>query len=164
MSEDEDILQRLQARRAALEAEIRDVDVAITVVSRTLGTPAPEPSSAVQAPTAEGRPTMGGIPPDAFFRMSIADAAKKYLAMVKRKQSIQAIADALEQGGMAHTSKRFYGTVLTALRRQEAQVGDIVKVGRGIWGLAEWYPNRKRRAPVEDSKSLSLKPSDQEPE
>jgi hypothetical protein len=31
------------------------------------------------------------------------------------------------------------GAVLT---RRSQQKGDIVKVGRGIWGLKEWYPNR----------------------
>lgn len=27
------------------------------------------------------------------------------------------------------------------MRRFNVQ-GDIVKVGRGVWGLAEWYPGR----------------------
>jgi hypothetical protein len=31
------------------------------------------------------------------------------------------------------------GSILT---RRAHQVVDIVKVGRGIWGLKEWYPNR----------------------
>lgn len=31
------------------------------------------------------------------------------------------------------------GSVLT---RRFNQVGDVVKVGRGIWGLKEWYPGR----------------------
>jgi len=26
--------------------------------------------------------------------------------------------------------------------RRFEKVGDIVRVGRGIWGLKEWYPNR----------------------
>jgi hypothetical protein len=30
----------------------------------------------------------------------------------------------------------------SVLSRRFDQVGDIVKVGRGVWGLAEWYPNR----------------------
>lgn len=167
MSENEDILGRLQAHRDALAAQLRELDTAIAVVSRTLGTPLPEPpppSAKEQAAALhedEGgasfrRFALGSIgkgapniPPDAFFRMSIADAARKYLAMVKKKQTIQQIADALEAGGLTHTSRRFYGTVLTTLRRQEKQVGDIVKVGRGIWGLAEWYPNRKRKAATE---------------
>jgi hypothetical protein len=165
MSENEDILARLHAHRDALEAQLRELDTAIAVVSRTLSSPLPEPpppSAKDQAAALHedgapfrrfvlGTPGKAGpnIPPDAFFRMSIADAARKYLAMVKKKQTIQQIADSLEQGGITHTSKRFYGTVLTTLRRQEKQVGDIVKVGRGIWGLAEWYPNRKRKTTTE---------------
>lgn len=31
------------------------------------------------------------------------------------------------------------GSVIT---RRFKDVGDVVKVGRGIWGLREWYPGR----------------------
>jgi hypothetical protein len=33
-------------------------------------------------------------------------------------------------------------TVGSVLTRRFNQTGDIVKVGRGVWGLAEWYPGR----------------------
>jgi len=35
------------------------------------------------------------------------------------------------------------GTILVRVANQE---GDIVRVGRGLWGLFEWYPGRQRRA------------------
>jgi hypothetical protein len=33
-------------------------------------------------------------------------------------------------------------TIGAVLTRRSNEVGDIVKVGRGTWGLKEWYPNR----------------------
>jgi hypothetical protein len=37
-------------------------------------------------------------------------------------------------------------TVGSVLTRRFKDVGDIVRVDRGIWGLKEWYPNRTFRA------------------
>ena len=78
------------------------------------------------------------FPSDAFFNMSIPDAVKKYLAMVKRKQSTKRIVEALERGGYPHQSKNFYNTVFGVLNRHWKTQGEIVKVG-SEWGLAEWY-------------------------
>src|SRR5438477_411254 len=57
------------------------------------------------------------ISDDAFFGLSITEAAKKYLGMVKRKQTVREIADALDRGGLPHTSSNFVATVATMLRR-----------------------------------------------
>jgi hypothetical protein len=87
---------------------------------------------------AEG--SSGQIPSDAFFRMGIVPAARKYLEMVKRKQTIPEIARALEAGGFKHRSKRFDATIRTTLRRS----GEFMKLGRGEWALPEWYRGGKR--------------------
>src|SRR5258708_6300144 len=59
------------------------------------------------------------VPSDAFFGVgSIRDAARKYLNMVKRKQTTREIVDALEKGGFQHQSKSFFNTVYTALNRE----------------------------------------------
>lgn len=52
------------------------------------------------------------------------------------------IAAALQAGGLVMGSAEPSNTVGSILTRRYDQVGDIVKVGRGIWGLQEWYPNR----------------------
>src|SRR5438477_13138557 len=56
-------------------------------------------------------PARGGgeteISHDSFFGMTIADAAKKYLGMVKATKSTAVIAEALERGGLKHSSKSF---------------------------------------------------------
>jgi hypothetical protein len=84
------------------------------------------------------------IPGDAFFGMSIGEAAKKYLSMVKKKQTVQEIADALERGGLPHTSANFAQTVRTMVNRQAKEDSDLVRVGPGAsWGLSDWYGNRR---------------------
>lgn len=80
---------------------------------------------------------------DTFFGMSIADAAKKFLGMSGRKpQTTDAITDALGRGGLSARGDSV-GTILVRVANQE---GDIVRVGRGLWGLLEWYPGRPRKA------------------
>lgn len=86
------------------------------------------------------------IPVGSFLRLSIADATKKYLDMVKTKQSVPQIQKALERGGLPPVK---YTTLYTVLRRRESQTGDVLRLG-DEWALSEWYPNnpnlRKRPA------------------
>jgi hypothetical protein len=93
------------------------------------------------------------IPADAFFGMrSIADAAKKYLGLVKRKQTTKQIVEALERGGFPHQSKSFYSTVYTALQREEEREGgEIARIG-SEWAMASWYPGRARRPKETEAK------------
>jgi hypothetical protein len=92
------------------------------------------------------------IASDAFFGMSIVDAVKKHLSVVKKPQDTKAIVDALESGGFRHTSKNFYGTIFSVLRRRAKNEGDLVKVSSGLWALTDWYPalRRKGAAPKRD--------------
>jgi hypothetical protein len=123
----EQVLTDLKARRAQL-------DSAIAAIEQIMG-------SITAAVPGLKAPELSDIAEDAFHGMSIADATKKYLGMVRRKQSTKEIMAALEQGGLPHSA---YNTVYAVIRRREEQVGDIVKVGSD-WGLAEWYPGRPRR-------------------
>lgn len=77
------------------------------------------------------------VAPNAFFTMGIGEAARKYLEMVKGKQTVAQIARALEQGGMPPLK---INTVYAALRRREAVNRDIIRLGEE-WGLKEWYSN-----------------------
>jgi hypothetical protein len=87
----------------------------------------------------------GKIAHNAFLKMSIPEATKKYLTMAEQKKDTQAIIDALEQGGLPRSE---YQTVYAVLRRREKQVGDIINM-QGDWALAEWYPNYKKRSSSE---------------
>jgi hypothetical protein len=81
---------------------------------------------------------------DAFFGMKVPEAAKAYLAIVKKPKSTNEIAEALERGGLVHSSANFFNTVYTALDRDDSKGGEIIKVNK-LWGLAKWYPGRARK-------------------
>ena len=104
--------------------------------------------------------TIGGIvaeiPSDAFLGLSIGDAAKKYLGMVRQKKTTSDIADGLEKGGVVNQSKNFYSTVFTALTRASSG-GGVVKIGNE-WGLAEWYPHagKAKKTKMSDSTEDAL--------
>jgi hypothetical protein len=79
---------------------------------------------------------MEKIPSDAFFNLSIGDAAVKFLKMVNRKpQGTKVIKEAFERGGLKGKS---YATVYSVLNRRQTQEKDVVNV-HGDWGLASWY-------------------------
>ncbi len=79
----------------------------------------------------------------ALLGMSIADAAKKVLQAKRGKLTTPEIVSLLEQGGVVLTSADKNNTVGSLLLRRFYNVGDIVRVNRGVWGLQEWYPGRK---------------------
>ena len=136
----EAVLVDLRARRASIDAAIAAIEQFQTALA---GQPGEGIAVRQMDPTS--------ISEDAFFGLSIVEAAKKYLGMVKRKQSIKEIADALDRGGLPHTSTNFVATVATMLRR--ANDPDLAKVGRGDWGLAGWYGNRRpKQEPVKRTK------------
>ncbi len=81
-----------------------------------------------------------------FLGMSIADAAKKLLAQRKRTMGNVEIAREIQAGGLVLTGKDPVNVVGSVLTRRFNDVGDVVKVGRGIWGLKEWYPGRNFKA------------------
>lgn len=74
--------------------------------------------------------------------MSIADAAKKLLAAKRQPMRNPDVAAAFKRGGLVLNSKDVVNTVGAVLSRRAQEVGDIVKVDRGTWGLKEWYPGR----------------------
>lgn len=96
--------------------------------------------------------------PGAFLGMSIADAAKKLLAAKRRPMRNPDIAAAFKRGGMVMNSKDVVNTIGSVLTRRANEVGDLVKVERGTWGLKEWYPNRnfsKPKAAAPESKEAA---------
>ncbi len=106
-----------------------------------------------------GGPSGGGIKPDSFLKMSIPDATKKYLGMVRQKQHTQDVMTALEKGGLPPSK---YNTVYSILMRREKQIGDIINM-KGDWALAEWYPNyRKGNAKGKDAAGESAETKDEE--
>jgi hypothetical protein len=147
------VLVDLEARRGQLDAAIAGVKAIVA-----------SGGGAITNGHSEGVIRPEDIPSHAFLTLSIADATKKYLGMVKSKQTLPQIMQALERGGLPPAK---YSTVYAVLRRRESQVEDIVRMG-DEWGLTEWYPNnpnlRKRNKqtksePVPDeSEDPSVRP------
>lgn len=123
---------------ADLRAKRDQIDQAIQAIATILagGVPAGTSRSfgGSESPNVEGE--------GAFLGMSIAEAAKRLLASKRRQLNNADIVDGLKAGGLHLTSKDAINTVGSVLNRRFNTVGDIVRVGRGTWGLQEWYPNR----------------------
>lgn len=130
------------AALADLRAKRAKIDNTIRVLEELSGlTLSPGPEGELQfvpASADNGIEETAGM----FLGMSIADAARKLLNMRKRTLGNVDIARELQEGGMAFKSKDPVNVVGSVLTRRFNEVGDIVKVGRGIWGLKEWYPGR----------------------
>jgi DNA-directed RNA polymerase delta subunit len=118
----EAVLADLLAKRDQIDAAI----AAINLIKGSGGGTSAASSSAA-----------GVVAPNAFFTMGIGEAARKYLEIVKGKQTVQQITKALEQGGMPPLRPN---TVYAALRRREAVNRDIIRLG-DEWGLKEWFSN-----------------------
>jgi hypothetical protein len=140
---------------AGLKAERARLDIVIAHIESTLGLTPSDTSYAGMGATgamgmpSTGREAAGKVRSDEFFRMSIPEAVRRYLEIMKAPQSPTAIVGALKAGGVLSESKNFYTTVWTALKRLR-KAGDIVNTRTG-WGLSDWYPNKPKGA-VEDKK------------
>jgi len=109
----------------------------------SLTTPAPQPGP-------DGLMRFPRLANDSFFRLSVPDAIKKYLNIAKRPKTAKDITAALDAGGLTHQAKNLYQTVYPTLLRME-DAKDVVRVGKGEWGLTEWYPGARKPEPKEES-------------
>lgn len=127
-TEIESMLEKLREQKQAIDSAIAALEV-LSGKGVKLGTPSAQRTAAIEA--------------DTFVGLNIVEASKKYLEMVGRPaRPLDEVANALNQGGLHVTQ----GSVSTILRRSENNDSPVVRVGRGLWGLASWYPNRPRRA------------------
>jgi HB1, ASXL, restriction endonuclease HTH domain len=147
----ETVLQDLYAKRDEIENAIN------TILFLQGSPPSAQPTSAGNGGTRVTR--AGVIPSNAFFGMSLVDAAKKYIELSQAKRTLAQIVAGLEEGGMPPQKP---GTVYAALRRRESMAGDIMKVGEE-WGLKDWFASistgdgTKGRPPKAKSKKKSSK-------
>jgi hypothetical protein len=123
------VLEALKGRRARLDLLIAGLEAELTgQVEGGVVEPA------ARTPLSAG--PMPAIHADTFFGLSIVEAAKKYLKMARRAQHTTAIADALAKGGL----KRPEDGTLSSILVRAAKGREIIKVGKAMWGLSEWYP------------------------
>ncbi len=124
------VLEDLRVRRVQLDAAIAALELLSGEPVVVFGASKPLSGPEIQA--------------DTFVGLNIAEAASKYLRITgKGAKSTEQIADALNRGGLSCTQS----SVSAILRRNNnSGEGDVIKVGRGLWGLQEWYPGRPRRS------------------
>jgi len=84
--------------------------------------------------------------------MSIVDAAKKLLAAKRKPLRNPDLAALFKEGGLVLNSREPANTIGSVLTRRFMEVGDVVRVDRGTWGLKEWYPNRSFKTIRTDDK------------
>lgn len=87
--------------------------------------------------------TPAEIPPGTFLGMSTVEAVTKLLTLRKRTMTAQEISVDLPAGGFHLKGETPANTITSVLHRSFTNGGDIVRVGRGQWGLQEWYPNQR---------------------
>jgi len=124
------VLADLIARRDQLNAAIAAIEAILGVIG---------PTGAQDA-----QPGMASIRLDEFFGMTVLDATKKYLGMMKDPQSTPDITNALQRGGYLFQTDKPVNTVTSVLIRDDARGGEVVRVGKGKFALAEWYSNRPK--------------------
>lgn len=120
---------------AEVQTKIEELKTTLATLLRLQAEHGSSPSGSVSL---RGNET--DISHDTFFNMTIADAAKKYLLIVKTSKPTAEIAAALERGGLKHSSKDFPTTVRSILGQRE----EFTRVPNGEWGLTEWYPGMRR--------------------
>lgn len=89
---------------------------------------------------------------DEFFGMTVLDGAKKFLGMTKRPQNARAVTEALQKGGYLFSSGSPITTVASVLNRA-LEGGGIVRPAKGMFGLAEWYPQNRSRRPRQNDEN-----------
>lgn len=123
---------------ADLLAKKDQIDQAIKAIELVRGS-----GSQTTLSSPSGAAFAGGIDsPGAYLGLSIVEATKKLLQSKRKQMNNTEVLAALKTGGMVLNSADPLNTIGAVLTRRYKDVGDIVKVDRGTWGLKEWYPNR----------------------
>jgi hypothetical protein len=128
-----DDMTDLDAMIEAFEAKIASMQEAVAALRKAkdaLG-------GAGVAVGARGETEIGS---DTFTGMTIAEAAEKYLRIVGRPaRTTETITKALVRGGLSRVSPESVASILV---REHNNEGPVVRVQKGVFGLASWYPRR----------------------
>lgn len=140
------VLADLKAKRAQIDAAIAAIESMKGVISSVEQPVTREQSSQVTPSVTAGD----------FHGMNIADAAKQLLSKGKKPLGTQEITKGIIEGGIVFSTETPANTVNSVLHRRAGKDGDIIRVGRSLWGLAAWYPNpgrfqKKSRPSISDN-------------
>lgn len=128
-----DELTDIDALIASFEAKIASMQEAVAALRKAKDALGGAASGAPRIAETE-------IGHDTFTGMTIAEAAEKYLRMVGRPaRTTENIVEGLARGGLGKVSP---ASVASILVREHNSDGPVVRVKKGVFGLAEWYPRR----------------------
>lgn len=139
-SETDPVLARIEAKIAAWQAAADSYRAALAL----------EQSSDTTSHGDGGRPRAAiELPVGAFRGMTIGEAVKLYLQSVRRKQSVQEIADGLRAGGLETSAKNFPPTLRSTLHNLKKK-GDLLRFKDG-WDLADAHSTALRNRLARDN-------------
>jgi hypothetical protein len=144
-TEYEKILAELVEERANLDRMIAWVQGKLAMEGQGVG-PIPTTVMMPSAPQGTVPLRFPRLRQDAFFKMSVPEAIRAFLNIMKRPQTARDITDALQTGGLSHRAKDLYQTVFPTLQRMKGN-GEVDKMPNGEWGLSEWYTAGRRAEP-----------------
>ena len=133
------VIADLKARRARLDTLIAGLEQEVLGGGDGAST---EQAGVENRP--DQRPEATEIRSDTFFGLSIPDAIRKCFRISKRPLSLSELTNYLKGGGMLTTATNLMATVSATLQRMKQQSGEVVALGKGQWGLAEWYPGLRK--------------------
>jgi hypothetical protein len=139
-SETDPVLARIQAKIDAWQAAAESYRAALALEQG--------PDAAAFGEGGRARPVVE-LPVGAFRGMTITEAVKLYLQSVRRKQSVQEIADGLRAGGIESTAKDF-GPTLRSILHQLKKRGELLRFKDG-WDLAEAHSTALRNRLAKDT-------------
>ena len=127
----EAVILDLESKISTLQATVENLRNIRSIVSQIAQSP-------MAVPGQRAAQSVADFGHDAFFGMTVGEAAKKYLKAVKKTVSIPVLVDALLAGGLKSASSNMRENVRSILGRHP----DFVRIN-GEFGLAEWYSGRK---------------------
>lgn len=131
-----ELLEQLRKERAEIDLLIQGLEKRLGIVPQQ-GELAGE---GLQAPRVTV--SIDSIPVGFFHNLSQADAAEKLLRLNKpHALKTKEILDAFRKSGMGSASPNALTILYTTLHRNPK----FERVGGKAWGLAEWYPEKRKR-------------------
>lgn len=137
-----DLLEQLRSERQELDILIRGIEKRIGVVSKGVETDTVSPPTTPRVTV-----SLDNIPVGFFHNLSQAAAAEKLLRMNDgHPLTTSEIMEAYRKSGMHVSGKNAVTILYNSLSRSPK----FERVAGKAWGLAEWYPeSRKRKEQVE---------------
>jgi hypothetical protein len=131
-----ELLEQLRQERSELDSLIRGLEKRLGIVSE----PTDSDISTLSSPRV--KVSIDSVPVGFFHNMSQADAAEKLLRLNPgHPLSTNEMLEAFRKSGMQVNPKNSVSILYTTLKRNSK----FERVAGKKWGLAEWYPNKKRR-------------------